>query len=73
MRMKNPNGYCYGIMQSAGLYPLKCLSYILFTIWILPLWRLLNYEAHDERVSIYKKEPLTAHLDLVTIKCYFIN
>ena len=45
----------------------RTYAYILFTIWILPLWRLLNYEAHDERVSIYKMEPLTAHLDLVTI------
>ena len=40
----------------------RTYAYILFTIWILPLWRLLNYEAHDERVSVYKMEPLTAHL-----------
>ena len=47
----------------------RTYAYILFTISILPLWRLLNYEAHDERVSICKMEPLTTHLDLVTIKC----
>ena len=41
----------------------------IYNILLLPVWRLLNYEAHDERVSIYKMEPITAHLDLVTIKC----
>ena len=50
-------------MLSKGFIPFEVLvrtyAYILFTIWI---YTTSLETAHDERVSVYKMEPLTVHL-----------